>query len=175
MYTLPYRKGWELPHCYVLSWTGCGSPAPGFRRKPHCCLIYLGDCRGGSRTWAAPLSNVPAGSLVLSRQGTECGTTGGQLARWEGARSFLKAGSLHEGCQKMKGYLLMFLISRETRSSHRNKEKDKFTMITLSPPDSIFWSDRSLNQLCLSLLISSDSSLHEHKHIKKQQRTSCYF
>lgn len=40
--------------------------------------------------------------------------------------------------RKMKGSLLMFLISSEMSSMLRNREKDKFTMITLSPSDSMF-------------------------------------
>lgn len=38
----------------------------------------------------------------------------------------------------MKCYFLWSLISREMSSMHRNKEKDKFTMITLSSSDSMF-------------------------------------
>lgn len=38
----------------------------------------------------------------------------------------------------MKCYFLMSLISRETSSMHRNKGKDKFMLITLSPSDGMF-------------------------------------
>lgn len=40
--------------------------------------------------------------------------------------------------RKMKCSLLMFLISSEMSGMRRNKEKDKFMMITLSPSDGMF-------------------------------------
>lgn len=51
------------------------------------------------------------------------GTTVGQFLRWEGTQSFLRAGSFYEGCQKMKCYLLMFLISEETAAHTGIKKK----------------------------------------------------
>lgn len=75
---------------------------------------------------------------VQAAEGNEYGTAVGQLLGWEGTQSFLKAGGFYEGCQKVKCYFLMFLISRETSSTHKSKEKDTFTMITLYPSDSIF-------------------------------------
>lgn len=49
-----------------------------------------------------------------------------------------KQKALVRAARKMKCSLPMFLISSEMSSMHKNKEKDKFMMITLSPSDSMF-------------------------------------